>query len=73
MDCKGIIEKYLKDNGFDGLVQLDAECGCKVADLIPCGGPFDTCLPGYRGDDPSGECDWLIYATKEAASLEATP
>jgi hypothetical protein len=31
-NCKEIIEKHLKDNGFDGLVHLDTECGCHMGD-----------------------------------------
>ena len=62
-----IVKAHLVVNGFDGLVQTDAECGCLLDDLQPCGGDFAACEPGYRGvgrEDP--EC-WAIYRTKAAA------
>ena len=62
-----IIASWLRAHGFDGLVADMEECGCSVDDLAPCGGPFGSCRPGYKGPDPSGECDSLIYSTREAA------
>ena len=47
MDAKGIIKEYLEKNDYDGLYSED--CGCFISDLIPCGEPFDTCMPGYLG------------------------
>ena len=32
---KEIVKKYLKENGYDGLV--GNECGCDIDDLFPCG------------------------------------
>lgn len=54
MNCKEIIKKYLIDNGYDGL-QNEAECGCKLDDLIPCDGCFDMCTAGYIPD--CSKCD----------------
>ena len=46
MTVKEIVEKYLKDNGFDGLVGED--CGCKMSDdLMCCGWDVLQCEPGY--------------------------
>lgn len=62
-----ITRAYLVANGFDGLVQPDAECGCLVDSLYPCESCGSECEPGYRGvckDDPG---EWAIYRTKEAA------
>lgn len=43
-----IIEKYLKDNGYDGLCNpADEGCGCRIGDLVPCGSDFSMCQPGY--------------------------
>jgi len=62
-----IVAAHLAAQGFDGLVQTDAECGCLADDLVPCCGDFSACEPGYRGahaDDPG---EWAIYRTQEAA------
>lgn len=53
MTVKEIIEKHLKENGFDGLA--GDECGCLLEDLVSCGGPFDNCVPGIKIDCPT--CD----------------
>ena len=46
MTVKEIIEKYLKDNGFDGLAGLN--CGCKMGvDCMCCGWDGTSCEPGY--------------------------
>lgn len=63
-----IVKAHLLTNGFDGLVQTDAECGCLCDDLAPCGGDFSTCEPAYRGADEEGNLgDWAMYRTKERA------
>lgn len=62
-----IVKAHLVAGGFDGLLQEDAECGCELADLVPCCGDFGGCTPAYRGPDPTGEGDWRMYGSKEAA------
>ena len=71
MTVKEIIEKYLRDNGYDGLCCPDEECGCHVDDLIPCCDPCEECMPGYKGPDPSGDHDFLIYVSREDAEKAA--
>jgi hypothetical protein len=67
---KQIVEQYLTANGYDGLRSFDGECGCKVGDLVPCDGPFDTCEPGYEVPCPgpgcvlAGDCPWHIAPKK---------
>jgi hypothetical protein len=57
-----IIEKYLKEHGFDGLCYPDSECGCFLGNLVPCGCPTLKCQPGYRVKTKDGdEC----HLTKE--------
>jgi hypothetical protein len=66
MDVSEIVQKYLKDNGYDGLYSL--ECGCKIDDLCPCGmnGIIAGCKGGYLCKcDPEtchadGDCEWHI-------------
>ena len=64
---KDILHEWLEQHGYDGLRADDAECGCELADLLVCDAPCDSCQPGYRGPDPSGECEWMMYVTREAA------
>ncbi len=56
-------ERWLQENGYDGLIHPDHECGCKVGDLEPCDGACG-CRPAYRGPDPDGESEWLMYSSK---------
>jgi hypothetical protein len=65
-----IVKAHLVANGFDGLVQTDAECGCLCDELAPCGGDFSSCEPAYRGaniDQTYSPDDWAMYLTKERA------
>lgn len=63
-----IVKAHLVANGFDGLVHVDAECGCLLDDLRPCGSDCSDCEPAYRGADENGEPgDWAMYRTKERA------
>jgi len=46
MNCKDIIKAYLINHSYDGLYTDD--CGCRIDDLIPCGGCCDNCMPGVK-------------------------
>ena len=63
-----IVREHLVSVGADGLVCPDAECGCKLDDLAPCGGGIGGCKPGYLGavNDPSQD-DWTMWTSKELA------
>ena len=64
-----IVRQHLISGGFDGLVAVDAECGCLCDDLVPCSGDFSGYEPAYRGVDLDGETgDWAMYRTKEGAA-----
>ena len=69
MNVKKIVEGYLISNNLDGLVCLDAQCGCLLENLAPCGRMSEKCRPGHREDigadspcecDQSGENHWHI-------------
>lgn len=47
MNVKEIIEKYCKENGFDGLCNAEIECGCSISDFFPCIGDCADCEPAY--------------------------
>ena len=50
-----LLEKALRDAGFDGLYE-PSECACLIGDLAPCEGNPLKCIAGYRHNyDP--ECD----------------
>jgi len=52
MTVREMVEKYLKDNGYDGLYAA-GECACTLGELMPCGsGSYTvwTCEPGYFCD-----------------------
>ena len=64
MTVREIIEKHLKENGYDGLwtEELDG-CGCHVGDLVPCGVDPTDCKPGVevscrcaKDDDCTCDC-----------------
>jgi hypothetical protein len=66
-----IVREYLKANGYDGLCNPDAECGCVLDDLMPCSEPGMECQAGHRvkpGPDDDPDNEWLIVpGTKEHA------
>jgi len=59
-----IIEIYLAENGFDGLVSDDCECACKLGELFPCGNVYQDCCPGYKTACDCGDHDYHISTTK---------
>jgi len=48
MTVTEIVKKYLKENGFTGLVHADTECGCPIDGLRLCGESWAECAPGYQ-------------------------
>lgn len=64
MEAQEIIERFLRDNGYDGLVNVDWECGCGLDELVPCDGSISGCEPAYRIKcpcDEKGEHDACEY------------
>ena len=51
LTVRQIVEKYLKDNGYDGLCipgeTEEDSCGCRFPDLEPCGCMMPECRAGY--------------------------
>jgi hypothetical protein len=55
-DCREIIEKYLRDNGYAGLCA--EECGCGLDDFMPCSGEWQLdCKPAYAVKCPKDKCE----------------
>lgn len=65
MDAIEIVDAYLKENDFDGLVNSDNECGCGLGDLVPCGENFSTCQPAIEVEVPAEKDFDYYYATKD--------
>lgn len=53
MNLRNIVEKWLKDNNYDGLAG-DC-CGCELNDLMPCDEPNAECQPVYKRICPGEE------------------
>jgi len=70
IDVRGIIWNYLKAHGYDGLYSTDIDCGCELADLMPCDEyGIGNCSPGYKAscydeDCEIDDCDWHIAPEK---------
>lgn len=69
MDVEKVILQYLESVGADGLVNVDAECGCCVAydGLAPCGEIGLGCEVAWKGPAPEeyeDESDYGMWATK---------
>lgn len=62
LTAEKMIEKYLKDNGYDGLFCED--CGCEVGDLCPCGEIPLEAEAGYKQPCDCGDHDYHIGADK---------
>jgi len=65
--CHKALSEWLFNHGYDGLYNPDqgCACGCLVDDLMPCGEGYQSCNPGYKKIDESGENDWIIQQYKE--------
>ena len=50
-----IVKQWLEEHGSDGLCDPDAECGCGIDDLNPCGGLCDDCIPARRVEGEVGK------------------
>jgi len=72
-----ITREYLEKNGYSGLIQPDAECGCSLDELNDCDENCMECIAGFKGapseDAFYADADYCIYTTKELAdqSFEA--
>ncbi len=65
---KAIVAHHLRIHGYDGLYCPEVECGCFLADLMPCSSPSDACVPGYVAEDEDENVG--IRPTKPAKGVE---
>lgn len=67
---KNIVIEYLQKNGFDGLTNVDLECGCHLEDFAPCGQVCEDCEAGYQVPCDCGSCDFHISRQAVPKKLE---
>jgi hypothetical protein len=75
MNVREIVERYLRENGFEGLFSQIGECGCPLSDFMPCyGEDIADCEPGYSvkagdyygpDDEYDGEPDDIIIVPEK--------
>jgi len=65
MNVQEIVERYLRDNKYDGLFQIDT-CCCLLGDeFMPCGGEyFNECEPGYKHEGSWEGYDYTMSSEK---------
>lgn len=81
-DVKEIVEEWLEGEGYEGLYN-EAECGCRLCDLAPCGEMSQNCEAAFLFDcsrcakRPS--CDladeeqpWLMSTSKDFCTPDYT-
>jgi hypothetical protein len=65
LSVEGIIKKYLRENGFDGLCNCEMECGCLLENLVPCDSLDEIhCEPGYRVSTPDKDGGYIVSPKK---------
>jgi hypothetical protein len=45
---EAIVLAYLKEHGYDGLINTGRDCSCSINDLSPCGVLKGWCVAGWR-------------------------
>lgn len=64
-DVREIVTAWLKTNGYDGLCNVDFECGCRIEDLMPCDEPDPVnCVAACLQTPPPEGCDYWLCAGK---------
>jgi rubrerythrin len=65
---RGMVATHLLAHGYHGLYNDDSNCGCELADLMPCTEPSPYCRPGVKKPCDCGEgCDWHIVPREETS------
>jgi hypothetical protein len=67
MNANEIVEKYLKDNRYDGLCNQRLKCGCCVDNLFPCEANVSQCRAGHKLVNAAGE---IVIIPEKASHAE---
>jgi hypothetical protein len=72
MNVFEIVGNYLKDNGYDGLMDTEDICACSSDDVAQCGKLEKRCVPAYlhKIDCSCGCKDDPVYGHLDAYSAE---
>lgn len=76
-NVKTIVYNWLRENGYDGLFNENAECSCDLNDLMCCGNAgIDLCVPAYKLDCKGCVCscldesNYMMSTDKDCADKE---
>ena len=74
-EVSGIVYKYLVENGYSGLCNMDNECGCEIDDLFPCCDCLLDCVAAYKIVVPDNvrvdsDIDFYVCTDKNAKPWE---
>ena len=61
MTVTEIVKNFLKENGFDGLVNINEDCGCVIDNLAPCLNDISQCDAGYKVPRDCGDYGYDFY------------
>lgn len=71
MKLREILKEYLEKNEYEGLVNIDLDCGCTIEDFMPCDAPYINCEAGYKKSSTENkEFDWIIVPGKKPDKLK---
>lgn len=56
MNVNAIVQQFLVDAGYDGLVDISGDCGCLVTDFVLCGEIQGSCKAAYNHGDKNNFC-----------------
>ena len=73
MDVKDVLEKWLGENGYDGLVNTEGPCGCSIGDdFIECDALCPECEPAYKHKANCKECEDICDGKDEVEYCMST-
>ena len=66
MGAFGIMERWLNENDYEGLVNKKFDCGCGLMDFAPCGAIYPQCEPAILYRNERGDYYYDIPETTSA-------
>lgn len=71
MIVRDIVREYLTAHGYDGLCNIDCECGCGRGDLAPCCAYWGDCEPAYDHGPHEDSEHWYSPTKPESGEEES--